>query len=250
MSEFRTFLMKFTVSKTTTNVIVSDTITVEKGGPASLRKKHRTQNSETASKSERRKEKMTQIYNMSTNARIAFEQGERVYDQWTKADIIADIHAILAENCLLPPDNIDKLNQVTEKVLREYMLKKSSWHHVNNQPVWFYTVDSRLVCSLSRKDVCRMLNMVRARETGRNKPKLAIVKRSRWTEKNGHQFTKSNTAKAVVYNDCAYFENGKKADLRPGRCAVVKECGPIVKENRAVFEKILKHMRTSYNIAI
>lgn len=190
------------------------------------------------------------IHKMSENALKAFEQVERLYHQWKKDDILEQIDQIQEEYGIEADYDSEKLENISEGVLREYMLVKSSWHHVNGRCTWFYVISKKAVCALCKRIIQQMTAQMDRELKRVNKPKLVSVRKNIWVEDRGRQYSKSVLKTAVVYNGNAYFADGSRIAVRDDRCVIVKECKSIVKEKRNIFEKIVRSMRMNYGIAI
>ena len=69
-------------------------------------------------------------YSMSKRAAEAYQNGERPLSKWTKKDIINEIKEYASDNNL--PFSIALLNKVKAKVLKDSLLKETSWHHTSS----------------------------------------------------------------------------------------------------------------------
>ena len=70
-------------------------------------------------------------FSMSNNAIDAYARGEKPISYWKKEHIINRIQEAVNDEELILKCNINKLNRIPLKLLKELCLKKSSWHHTS-----------------------------------------------------------------------------------------------------------------------
>lgn len=82
-------------------------------------------------------------YSMSNNAVMAYEDGEKPYSKWTKADIISRVRELVEDCDLKIHFTMDVFTKAPVKSLREMVLSESSWHHTSSwyNKTYFYDVD-------------------------------------------------------------------------------------------------------------
>lgn len=87
-------------------------------------------------------------WSMSNNARDAYANGEMPISKWSKTEILNRVREI-------NPKAADLLKNVSVFVLKEKVLKQTSWHHTSMKynKTAFYIVDEDLVNSLTEKQI-------------------------------------------------------------------------------------------------
>lgn len=179
----------------------------------------------------------------SYNGRQALSNGEKTLKMWDRRTMLQVLQQTYKRY------KADDWTMISTKVMQQKLLRKSSWHHINGKPVWFYTMEPERVTH----DLILTMQRLSAAQTQKEcKPTLAKVNRTvwKWSQNNEHQYAVKKSQMAVVYHGYAYFENGKSAKVERGKCEVAHSCGKIVKDKRILFEKIVHQMRTQYAIAI
>lgn len=98
-------------------------------------------------------------YSMSKRAAEAYQNGERPLSKWTKKDIINEIKEYASDNNL--PFSIALLNKVKAKVLKDSLLKETSWHHTSSfaNKTNFYSIDYEKVSVLKDEDIRDLLSV-------------------------------------------------------------------------------------------
>jgi hypothetical protein len=153
-------------------------------------------------------------FSMSNNAISAYESGEMPRSKWTKGAIIDAISEIAKDYSEI---NVSGFKKVRAEILREQVLRRSSWHHTSsyfNETV-FYTVSVNDVLSANKridklqaakveKIVKPEVKRVRAHylewSGTRKHPKATDCEavgeiRGNWFYPDGESFKKSTTAK-------------------------------------------------------
>lgn len=196
--------------------------------------------------------KTTEFNNSSNNAKIAFLEGKRPFNRFTKSEILLYVFQHYELNPILKDIRVmQKLSDVSEETLKEYFLTTAEWHHVKHDPIEFYEITDKSISLLTLKDIERMLRKDRQDEKNLNKPKVAMVKSYEWvTNSRNHQSTVSKVHRALVYQGFAYFPNGNRVKLAKGRLVVEQVRKKIVGEDKKFFDKMLRIMRLKYNIYI
>lgn len=184
---------------------------------------------------------------VSYNGRQAIANGEKTLQMWNRKTMLEEVKKALQEQNI--KYDYEQWKEISTDVMHDHFLTRSSWHHINGKPVWFYQIDTD---GLNEFAFRQMLTESKVQAQKQEKPKLMKVKRTiwKWSQNNEHQYATQKSQVAVVYHGRAYFENGKSSKIERGKCEVGKSCGAIVKENRVVFERIVHQMRSQYAIAI
>ena len=83
-------------------------------------------------------------YSMSNNAVAAYENNEKPLSKWTKQEII---NQVLEVN---PALDEKLLKSIKVKILKSYMLHRTSWHHTSNyyNRTDFYSLDDEYIESI------------------------------------------------------------------------------------------------------
>ena len=147
-------------------------------------------------------------YSMSNNAVNAYENGEKPFSKWTKADIVREIR-----NSELEFDfAIEKIKKVPVKVLRSRCLTKTSWHHTSSyyNTTDFYSVDLDFLMEIDNEQIDEWIEI-------HNKNKNEEIKEEKWEceflEWSGtrkHPKATEITEIGVVKGDWFYRQDGTK----------------------------------------
>lgn len=186
----------------------------------------------------------------SKNAQEAIKHGEMPYDMWTVERMLNDLSELAAkeENYVQDYYDPDMYANIDTNVLKEALLRKSSWHHVNGNCVWFYSLKGKAITQEMYNRLRKESISKRAKDAH---PRLVYVAQTKWeSNPQGHQRARQEKHIAVVYQGKAYFSNGGSQFLRDGKCQETGSAGKIVKNNRKIFEKIVHQMRTHYAVMI
>ena len=86
---------------------------------------------------------------MSTNAAIAYEQGERPLSKWTKQEIVMEVAC--SEGYKLDWQAVELMQKLTVKVLREKFLVLSGRHHTSKyyNETEFYRLNNAVIEELT-----------------------------------------------------------------------------------------------------
>ena len=92
-------------------------------------------------------------YSMSNRAAEAYENGEKPLSKWTKKAIIEQIEEYIKDSSISCP--IEDLKKVPALVLKNLVLKRSSWHHTSYyaNATDFYSVDQDKLSDLTKEDI-------------------------------------------------------------------------------------------------
>lgn len=192
------------------------------------------------------------IKNSSTNAKKALKEGKKPLPLWTKEELITKINEMIAaDEDACPEADMDRLELVDEDVLKECLLIKTEWHHVNNKPCWFYDIDEPVVKTLRKNEMSTMLRMTRKIQEESKKPRFAFIKQSSWVNfKGNHQTTNKTRRVGVVYDGYVYFENGTKAPVQKDYMDISDSCDKKSKKYKKTYSNIIRNMQVNYGLAV
>lgn len=146
-------------------------------------------------------------------------------------------------------DAINMLNEVTEPVLQEFLLKKTQWHHVNFAPSWFYELNMDVINRMTVQDIRKMISVSKHEVTKQKKLILVNTVEKRWeTFGDKHQKTFKSYAIGVSYEGNVYFMDGSIKPICKDTLEVLKECKS--KAQRQTFRKILHIMQTKHHLPV
>ena len=126
---------------------------------------------------------------MSRRAAAAYDNGEKPLSKWTKGDIIARIAEKEEEEGEdLPNGYIEKLKKVSLRILKNFFLQETSWHHTGKfcNETKFYDV----ILEVNLPDVEKLIFLTNEEKEEKRKgkeaekPKYCIVSYY-WTENRG-----------------------------------------------------------------
>lgn len=161
-------------------------------------------------------------YSMSNRAVDAYEDGEMPLSKWTKKMIISEVveHEHFTE---------EELKKYPKKVLAEYFLFESSWHHTSKfcNATDFYSIDE----DIAKEGSIEELEEINKRYTLERKPKKEIKKLEarkahitylEWGGTRTHPKATNVDAYAVIIGNWAYLEDGKKKSICSNGFKVIK----------------------------
>ena len=92
-------------------------------------------------------------YSMSNRAVEAYEDGEKPLSKWRKAEIIDKVKELDIKF------NIELLKKVKLNILKDFLLKKSSWHHTSSycNSTDFYSLDVDYIEELTSRDIEKLI---------------------------------------------------------------------------------------------
>lgn len=96
-------------------------------------------------------------YSMSNRAVEAYEDGEKPLSKWRKAEIIEQVKELDIKF------NIELLKKCKLKTLKDYFLKKTSWHHTSSycNSTDFYSLNVDFIEDLTSKDIEKLILKVK-----------------------------------------------------------------------------------------
>lgn len=143
-------------------------------------------------------------YSMSNNAVMAYDNGEKPYSKWTKAEILREA----ADQGL----HSDLAKKLTVAEARGLFLKWSSWHHTSSMynRTDFYVVDATDVTDERIAEI--IANREPKKTSKEEKPKMekAYVRYGEWTGTRKHPKLVEKEAYAIIVGKWAYILEGKK----------------------------------------
>lgn len=118
-------------------------------------------------------------YSMSNNAVSAYENGERPLSKWKKSDILSYVKNLNLR---------DKLKKVSVSVLKNNLLKKSSWHHTSSMynETDFYSIDEEAIADLNAEKVDRLIDLSKDTEEEPRNIKKGTIKYFTWEGTRAH----------------------------------------------------------------
>lgn len=152
-------------------------------------------------------------YSMSNRAVEAYEDGEMPLSKWSKQLIIDEVveYEHFTE---------EELKKYPKKVLAEYFLFESSWHHTSKfcNATDFYSIDE----DIAKEGSIEELEEINKRYTLERKPKKEIKKLEarkahvtylEWGGTRAHPKATEVGAYAVIIGDWAYLEDRRKKSI-------------------------------------
>lgn len=189
-----------------------------------------------------------EILNMSTRGRTALDEGKKPFDLWTVQDMKYQVIRIKLNNKPCPVIRFDALDGIPTDILAKALLKKCEWHHVNFLPHWFYKIDEQAVKDLTMEDIRELQQEAQQRQEILNKPRLARFSIHKWkVSTTGHEFCDTYQMYGVLYNNTAYFEDGRSIRIIKDKCEICKLYPKVPKTRRTQYDLIRRKMR-AYDI--
>jgi len=190
----------------------------------------------------------TETINVSSNGLYALSEGKKPLDMWTPQEIKRQVIQIKLSNKPCPLIGFNDLDDVSFEILAKNLLVRREWHHVGFRPCYFYGIDEGTVISLTQAHVDRMIFITQEEEKIRNRPKWTRFCIYRWkTSVSGHQFCDTYIVYGVLYNNTAYFKDGRSMRVIPDKCEVSKIYEKAPKNRKGEYDNIRKKMK-SYGI--
>lgn len=156
-------------------------------------------------------------YSMSNNAIEAYNSGERPISKWTKTDILQ-----VLKRSDIPKSQLDLVGKMPLKSMRDYGLRRSSWHHTSSHynKTDFYVVDVDWFAK------------VRPNHPAFEKSKKTIVQPERWEaeylEWSGtRKHPKATEVRSVgeLKGDWFYLPDGSKKSIKARGFRLIKKIG-------------------------
>lgn len=134
-------------------------------------------------------------YSMSKNAVDAYECGEKPLSRWTKTDIIEKAAEVIGAE----DPRIAQLKYIKLKVLKERLLRCTSWHHTSSyvNATDFYSFDEEAAEALTEEDIEEM-RMPSARKEEREPVSYrGEIRFLEWSGTRNHPKAKEKTLESV-----------------------------------------------------
>lgn len=181
-------------------------------------------------------------YSMSNRAVEAYEDGEMPLSKWSKQLIIDEVveYEHFTE---------EELKKFSKKVLVEYFLERSSWHHTSSycNKTYFYSIN----VDKAEDGSIEELEEIKKDYASERKPKKEIVKLEakkahitylEWGGTRAHPKATEVNAYAVIIGNWAYLENGKKKSICSNGFKVNKYLYRAPRGTAIIFKRILKRL--------
>lgn len=141
-------------------------------------------------------------YSMSNNAVLAYDNGEKPYSKWTKADIMEVIAEYMTE------EFYNSAKRLTVSELRSLFLRWSSWHHTSSM----YNRTDFYICYPDAVFLEDIDAVIAQRKPKADKPKAvkALVRYGEWEGTRKHPKLVEREAYAIIIGNWAYLAEGKK----------------------------------------
>lgn len=181
-------------------------------------------------------------YSMSNRAVDAYEDGEMPLSKWTKKMIIREVveHEHFTE---------EELMKYPKKVLAEYFLFESSWHHTSKfcNATDFYSIDE----DIAEEGSIEELEEINKRYTPERKTKKEIEKLEarkahitylEWGGTRAHPKATEIDTYAVIIGNWAYLESEKKKSVYSNGFRIIKYLDRAPRGTANIFKRILKNL--------
>lgn len=147
-------------------------------------------------------------YSMSNNAVSAYENGEKPFSKWTKADIVREIRNSELEFNF----SMEKIKKVPVKVLRDRCLMKTSWHHTSSyyNTTDFYSVDLDFLTEVDDEKIDEWIEIYNENKNEEIKEEKWECEFLEWSGTRKHPKATEITEIGIVKGDWFYRKNGTK----------------------------------------
>lgn len=178
-------------------------------------------------------------FSMSNRAVEAYENGEMPLSKWTKEKIIREV----AEYDLFTKEDLKKY---TKKVLTEYFLERSSWHHTGKfcNETDFYSINSNNAENGSIDDLEELKECYKkeTKKVEKLEVKKAKVKYLEWSGSRSHPKATEVEDYAVIIGNWAYFTSGNKKSLSSNGFKIIETYDRAPRGTANIFKRILKNL--------
>lgn len=182
--------------------------------------------------------------NMSYRGNLAMLSGKKPLILWTHKDIVHQIISIKLNNKNSPRINFNELWNISFQTLSQYLLITNEWHHVRFKPAWFYHIDTDYVINMTSDDINQMKSLDKLSNDITNKPKWTRFKISKWKiSTTHHEYCDTQLVYGVLYNNTAYFMDGRKINIEKDYCIPDKIYMKTPKNRKKDYDAIRKGMR-------
>lgn len=177
-------------------------------------------------------------YSMSNRAVEAYEDGEMPLSKWSKQLIIDEV----VEYDLFTKEDLKKY---TKKVLTEYFLERSSWHHTGKfcNETDFYSINSERAENGSIDDLEELKECYKkTKKVEKLEVKKAKVKYLEWSGSRSHPKATEVEAYAVIIGNWAYFTGSNKKSLSSNGFRIIETYERAPRGTANIFKRILKNL--------
>lgn len=159
-------------------------------------------------------------YSMSNRAMQAYENGEKPYSKWTRGDLIDEI-VDYVKACEVDVD-VELLNKLSVKILKEVFLYRSSWHHTSSHVVRteFYSIDYDKVGELDNEWIADLIKIDDEEKAERAKRKAQKELGEQWecaylvwSGTKAHPKATECVSVGTIKGNWFYLENGAKKSI-------------------------------------
>ena len=162
-------------------------------------------------------------YSMSNRAAAAYEDGERPYSKWTKAELLIECKKLLED--LEVDYTIEDLKKLSLKALRNSVLVSSSWHHTSkyfNSTDFYKVSEGQLEFILDKATIERLCE---EKKEKKEEPKeiKARCKFLVWSGTRNHPKATECEEVGTIRGNWFYREDGSKKSVNANGFRIVEE---------------------------
>lgn len=162
-------------------------------------------------------------YSMSNRAVAAYEDGEKPYSKWKKADLLIECKTLLAD--LEVDYTIEDLKKLSLKALKNAVLENSSWHHSSkyfNKTDFYRVSEANLEFMLDKEKIERLSVK---EEVKKEEPKeiKARCKFLEWSGTRNHPKATECEEVGTIRGNWFYREDGSKKSINANGFRIVEE---------------------------
>lgn len=178
-------------------------------------------------------------YSMSNRAVEAYADGEMPLSKWSKQLIIDEV---------VEYDHFTKedLKKYTKKVLTEYFLERSSWHHTSSycNETYFYSINEDRAEEGSIEDLEELKEYYKKETKKVEKLKVtkSKVKYLEWSGSRSHPKATEVEDYTVIVGNWAYFTGGNKKSLSSNGFKIIETYDRAPRGTANIFKRILKRL--------
>lgn len=174
-------------------------------------------------------------YSMSNNAVMAYENGEKPFSKWTKAEILE----VLAEK--KTAEYMEAVKRLTVSETKSLFLNMTSWHHTSSMfnRTEFYSVSLDIPIEAIAGTI--------ARRTPKHEKKADTAIKARiiygeWTGSRRHPKLVETESYAVIVGNWAYLPGGQKKRTDGKHVKVLETYKTAPKGTADTFKEITRRM--------
>lgn len=181
-------------------------------------------------------------YSMSNRAVEAYEDGEMPLSKWSKERIVIEV----AKHEHFKKEDLKKYSK---KVLTEYFLERSSWHHTSSycNETDFYSIKSERAENGSIDDLeeLKEYNKKETKKVEKLEVKKALVKYLVWVGTKAHPKAEEEESYAIIIGDWAYIEcysKSKKKSIKSNGFEIVETYSSAPRGTAKKFKRIFDNL--------